>query len=132
MCVLLTESNRWGIISVDDIPNDEVTEDDMNTIVLTEAFYYILLSLLEPQHGYGIMQQVDELTSGRVVLAAGTLYGALSSLQEKHWIAPHENSEGGRRKEYVITAEGIQILEGEMERLRELLENGEKQMGGRS
>lgn len=104
----------------------------MNTIVLTEAFYYILLSLLQPQHGYGIMQQVEELTKGRVVLAAGTLYGALSSLQEKDWIQPHERKGGDRRKEYVITTKGIQILQGEMERLRELLENGEKKIGGKS
>ncbi|MEI2803101.1 MAG: hypothetical protein V9E84_05205 [Trichococcus flocculiformis] len=40
---------------------------------LTESMFYILLSLLQPNHGYGIMQQVEERTKGRVALGAGTL-----------------------------------------------------------
>ena len=43
---------------------------------LTEAVYYILLSLLSPLHGYGIMQKVESMSGGRLRLAAGTLYGA--------------------------------------------------------
>lgn len=102
----------------------------MENIVLTEAVYYILLSLLTPQHGYGIMQQVEEMTNQRVLLAAGTLYGALSTLQEKGWIAPHCAEEGGRRKEYAITQQGRAVLKGEMERLEELLRNGNRLTGG--
>ena len=37
---------------------------------LTEAVYYILLSLLQPMHGYGIMQNTEALSEGRVRLAA--------------------------------------------------------------
>lgn len=55
----------------------------MENIALTESTYYILLSLYHPQHGYGIMQQTEQLSGGRVHLAAGTLYGALNSLCEK-------------------------------------------------
>ena len=47
---------------------------------LTEATYYILLSLVRPRHGYGIMQLTEEMSGGRVHLAAGTLYGALNAL----------------------------------------------------
>ena len=47
---------------------------------LTEAVYYILLSLYRPNHGYGVMQQAEALSGGRVRLAAGKLYGALISL----------------------------------------------------
>ena len=50
---------------------------------LTEAVYYILLSLTDPLHGYGIMQNVEKLSGGRVRLAAGTLYGAINTLLEK-------------------------------------------------
>ena len=53
---------------------------------LTEAVYYILLSLTEPMHGYGIMQNVEELSGGRVHLAAGTLYGAITTMLERSWI----------------------------------------------
>ena len=51
----------------------------VENIALTESTYYILLSLVSPQHGYGIMQQAEELSKGRVRLAAGTL-GALSAV----------------------------------------------------
>ena len=58
----------------------------MSNTALTEAVYYILLSLMQPMHGYGIMQNVEQLSNGRVKLAAGTLYGAINTLQEKGWI----------------------------------------------
>ena len=99
---------------------------------LTEAVYYILLSLLEPMHGYGIMQNVEKLSGGRVKLAAGTLYGAISNMLEKGWItALGDGSESIIRdnrgkKEYKITAEGMNVLKNEILRLTELLENGAK------
>ncbi|MBQ5890707.1 MAG: PadR family transcriptional regulator, partial [Clostridia bacterium] len=52
----------------------------MSNTALTEAVYYILLSLMQPMHGYGIMQNVEQLSNGRVKLAAGTLYGAINTL----------------------------------------------------
>lgn len=91
---------------------------------LTEAVYYILLALVEPKHGYGIMQQTAALSGGRLSLSAGTLYGALASLQEKGWIEPL--GEEGRKKEYRITERGRVVLEQELLRLEELLENGKR------
>ena len=58
----------------------------MPQLALTEAVFYILLSLQKPLHGYGIIQNVEQLSGGRVKLAAGTLYGALNSLVDKGWI----------------------------------------------
>lgn len=98
----------------------------MNIGALTEGVYYILLSLLEPRHGYGIMQYVSELSSDRVNLAAGTLYGALSSMVEKNWIEALPDDTDSRKKEYVITPLGRQILEEELHRLDELLTNGRR------
>ncbi len=96
----------------------------MNTTnnALTEAVYYILLALVEPMHGYGIMQQTAALSKGRVRLSAGTLYGALASLLDKGWI--EQLSDEGRRKDYRITQAGREVLEQELLRLAELLENG--------
>lgn len=91
---------------------------------LTEAVYYILLSLIEPMHGYGIMQNVEKLSSGRVRLAAGTLYGAISTLLEKGWITAMDGDNDSRKKEYQITERGKNVLRGEIGRLQELLENG--------
>lgn len=101
-----------------------------DNIVLTEAVYYILLSLFEPLHGYGIMQNVENLSSGRVKLAAGTLYGAINTLLEKHWIEALPGEKNSRKKEYIITEEGKEAINCELKRLRELLENGEKIVGG--
>ncbi len=89
---------------------------------MTEAVYYILLSLMKPMHGYGIMQNVEQLSNGRVNLAAGTLYGAINTLLEKGWIVAV--AEEDRKKEYLITKQGKEMLRGEIIRLQELLENG--------
>lgn len=100
----------------------------MNTSnnALTEAVYYILLALVEPIHGYGIMQQTATLSNGRVRLSAGTLYGALASLLDKGWI--EQLPEEGRKKGYIITAEGHAVLEQELQRLTELVENGRNRL----
>ena len=97
---------------------------------LTEAVYYILLSLLEPLHGYGIIQNVEQLSGGRVRLAAGTLYGAINTLLEKGWITALTGEADSRKKEYIITETGREILQKELQRLTELLENGKRLLGG--
>lgn len=91
---------------------------------LTEAVYYILLSLTKPLHGYGIMQNVERLSGGRLHLAAGTLYGAIGSMQEKGWIENADDAGDNRKKEYRITPAGLHVLKGEYARLIELVSNG--------
>lgn len=92
---------------------------------LTEAFYYILLSLRRPNHGYGIIQEVEQITKGRVVLGAGTLYGALQTLLKREWIRIYSQAADSRKKkEYVITDLGRNAFEKEKRRLEELVENG--------
>jgi DNA-binding PadR family transcriptional regulator len=98
----------------------------MSNTALTEAVYYILLSLMQPMHGYGIMQNVEQLSNGRVKLAAGTLYGAINTLLEKGWIISLTGEKDSRKKEYQITDQGKQTLETEIIRLRELIENGSR------
>ena len=95
-------------------------------MVLTESTYYILLSLVTPQHGYGIMQQTETLSGGRVRLAAGTLYGALNALCEKGWIKPLPVAQESRKKEYKLTEKGMDVLKTELARLRQLVANGEQ------
>ena len=97
---------------------------------LTESTYYILLSLVKPLHGYGIMQMSESLSHGRVRLAPGTLYGALNSMCEKRWIEPLPSEVGSRRKEYQLTEKGKVVLKQEVERLRELVQNGDQILGG--
>lgn len=93
-------------------------------IVLTEAVFYILLSLKEPLHGYGIMQNVAGLSKGRVNLAPGTLYGAINVMLEKGWISALPGEKNSRKKEYQVTPSGIIAAKNELTRLEELILNG--------
>ncbi len=91
---------------------------------LTEALFYILLAVRKPNHGYGITQEVEELTGGRVTLGPGTLYGAIQSLVKKDWIRIYsEDTESRKKKEYIITDEGRAVFEAEKARLCELIKN---------
>lgn len=93
-------------------------------IPLTEAVYYILLALRKPNHGYGIIQEVEKLTKGRVSLGPGTLYGAIQTLQKKEWIRIYSvDTESRKKKEYVLTEAGRAVFEAERLRLEELLKN---------
>lgn len=91
---------------------------------LTEAVFYILLALRKPNHGYGIIQEVQELTNGRLNLGAGTLYGAIQTLQKKDWIQIYSvDTESRKKKEYLITDRGKEVFREEQRRLKELLQN---------
>lgn len=92
---------------------------------LTEAVFYILISLYTPLHGYGVIQNAEKLSNGRVKLGAGTLYGALNTLLGRGWIEECGIS-GERKKEYIITKAGRQAVREEIVRLEELLVNGKR------
>ena len=93
-------------------------------VPMTETGFYILLCLQKPNHGYGITQEVEQLTNGRVVLGAGTLYGAIQTLVKKGWITIYsEDLDSRRKKEYIITSTGKAVFAEETKRLTELLEN---------
>ena len=125
---------RYNRLTIYRSPLYRVTKElrrDMSVeTALTETTYYILLSLYSPRHGYGIIQETERLSGGRIRLAAGTLYGALNSMCDKGWILLLPVEDGSRKKEYKITQRGLEVLQGELARLRELVENGDKVMGG--
>lgn len=94
---------------------------------MTEAIYYILLSLRRANHGYGIIQEVSDMTGGRVTLGPGTLYGAINTLLDKGWIVlVRADIDSRKKKEYIITDKGRAAFAAEQKRLAELLENGRK------
>lgn len=96
------------------------------SVPLTEPTYCILAALATPRHGYAVMQWVAEVTAQRVKLGPGTLYGALTSLQTRGFIAAvGEGLEGNeRRKVYGLTATGRALLELETTRLDSLARLG--------
>lgn len=85
---------------------------------MTETAFYILLSLENPRHGYGIIKFVEELTNGRLVLGSGTIYGTLTKMQRDGIITVFSDEK--RKKVYEVTDVGKQLMQNEVKRLKEL------------
>ena len=81
-------------------------------VPMTESGFYILFCLQQPQHGYGISQQVRRMTGGELIISAGTMYGTLSKMEKEE-----------KRKLYQITALGKEVLQLEMKRIERLYKN---------
>lgn len=90
-------------------------------VPMTETGFYILLSLREPNHGYGIVRKVKEMTDGDIVLAPGTMYGSLSKMEKDGLIKFVCEQE--KRKIYLITELGSEVLNVEMKRIERLYKN---------
>lgn len=88
---------------------------------VTETTYYVLLSLLEPLHGYGIMQRVQQLSSGTVEIAPGTMYGALDNLRKQKLINLVDEDVEKRRKVYALSDLGREVLFLEYQRMKHIL-----------
>lgn len=89
---------------------------------LSESTYYIMLSLVEPRHGYGVMQYVESISRKNILIGPGTLYGAFSNLEKAGLI--RGAGEEDRRKYYVLTDLGRLVLAEQIRRLQIMAENG--------
>lgn len=90
-------------------------------VPMTESGFYILYCLQQPQHGYGIGQQVKQMTGGDLVISAGTMYGTLSKMEKDGLIVFVREEE--KRKLYQITSLGAEILKLEIHRIDRLYKN---------
>jgi DNA-binding PadR family transcriptional regulator len=94
--------------------------------MLTRNEFHVLLALLDgPRHGYGIMQDVEELTSGDFKLGPGTLYTAIARLERAGLIEECE-ADADRRRCYRVTRKGKTAASQEAERLRALVRAARK------
>ncbi len=89
---------------------------------LTEPMYYILLALTEECCGVDIMEKVKRISHGRVLVGPGTLYAMLAKFEENGVI--RLTASEGRRKSYVITDVGREMLKKEYDRLKTMVEDG--------
>ena len=90
-------------------------------VPMTETGFYILLCLREEMHGYSIVKKVEDLTNGEVRLSPGTMYGSLSKMEKDGLITFVREEE--KRKIYIITELGREVLSLEMKRIRRLYRN---------
>lgn len=116
----LTMSNDFIRLNIAFKGGEESVLKRLKALPLTETTYVILLALLEPGHGYLIMQKVEEMSQGDVKIAAGTMYGAIDSLLKLGWITSVP-SHDKRRKVYQTTPKGQEILTLEIQRLEKCL-----------
>jgi len=102
----------------------ESTGNITHYLPLTEATCYIMLALTEPLHGYAIMQKVEVMSDGTVKVGAGTMYGALSTLEKEGLIVKVDEQD--RRKSYTLTSKGQQVLRAQLHRAAILVRNGQE------
>ena len=93
---------------------------------LTEPMYYILLTLTEECCGVDIMEKVKVISRGRVLVGPGTLYAMLAKFEENGVI--RMTTSEGRRKSYIITEIGREMLQKEYDRLKIMVEDGQLYM----
>ena len=105
---------------------DDMAREQFQT--LTEPMYYILLALTEECCGVDIMEKVRDISRGRVRVGPGTLYAMLSRFEENDMI--RKTAEEGRKKSYIITETGKQMLREEQERLKIMIRDGEEYWDG--
>ena len=82
---------------------------------LTEQMYYVLLALTEECCGMDIMEKVSQITDGRVKVGSGTLYNLLEQFSDEGIIS--ETKTEGRRRSYILTDKGSELLQREYHRL---------------
>lgn len=90
---------------------------------LTDTYYYILLSLIKPKHGYLIMKSVEEISEGEFSIGPASLYTSIKKLLDAELIKLTEESD--QKKTYAITDKGIESLKNELERKRKMVKIAE-------
>jgi len=96
--------------------------DPLDVLPLTPALFHVLLSLADGEkHGYAILKEVEQRTSGIVRLSTGTLYGIVKRLLADGMIRESAAGSDERRRAYRLTAFGRRVALAEAERLRDLV-----------
>ena len=93
---------------------------------MSDSMYYMMLSLTTPQHGYGVMKHVEELTKGETKIGPGTLYTNLTKMEENGWIVQRDDIEvtDERRVPYSLTEAGLGVFQHELGRRDLQVEQG--------
>jgi DNA-binding PadR family transcriptional regulator len=101
-----------------------IPKEENKSRLMTETTFYILLTLVEPLHGYAVMKKVEKISEGTVIIGPGTLYGAFSKMVQEQLIEVIK--EDDRRKFYQLTGKGKKILSDQIIKLSIMVKNGRK------
>lgn len=96
---------------------------------ITDTMFYIMAALTKPRHGYAIMNLIEETTEGKITIGPASMYTIIKKLLKQEWIYLYDDSDS-RRKTYLLTEKGKQILAEEIQLRKsivQLAENGLKE-----
>ena len=91
----------------------------------SEPALLVLISLADgPKHGYAMTQDIQQVSGQK--LGPGTLYGAITRLEERGWIEPLPSED--RRRPYRLTGAGQRVLKHRLESLRAVTRIGAQRL----
>jgi len=93
------------------------------------SMFYLLLVLTHPVHGYEIMKRVEEVSDGTIKIGAGTCYGLLARCVKEKLIKLIKDD--GKKKTYLITELGKQLLDEEIASMRRQISHAEEYRGNK-
>lgn len=99
--------------------------DSLEMGELTDTSFYILLSLVDAKHGYLIMKSIESMTDNRLSIGPASMYTSIKKLLSAGLIQLLKD-EDEKRKTYVATEKGIQLLRKDVERRREMVRHAEE------
>lgn len=96
---------------------------------LTDSVFYIMAGFTQPRHGYAVMSLVEELTNGQVAIGPASLYTIIKKLMGEQYIDLSDDTDS-RRKVYVLTEKGREVLARDIQRRKIMVEFAEKELKG--
>lgn len=96
---------------------------------LTDSMFYIMAALSEPRHGYAIMNLIEETSEGEITIGPASMYTIIKKLLKNEWIYLYDGSDS-RRKTYLLTEKGREVLEGDLKVRKRMIELAERGLKG--
>lgn len=91
--------------------------------------FYIMAALSEPRHGYAIMNLIEETSEGEITIGPASMYTIIKKLLKNEWIYLYDGSDS-RRKTYLLTEKGREVLEGDLKVRKRMIELAERGLKG--
>ncbi len=100
--------------------------DSLEMGELTDTAFYILLSLVEAKHGYLIMKSIENLTNNQFNIGPASMYTTIKKLLSAEFIELFKEENDDKRKTYIATEKGIELLRKEVKRRKEMIRHAEQ------